>query len=166
MFSICNMDTRGYFKIPLPTKPLHTNNLHIFNGGKRFKANNIRSQKKASFSAPSQGHLCSRFPGKFNNPLAHWLSTFINNNNSSFNLKSITKWSTAVRSMVFMVLLTRKATWHITLSGRLPPTLQKELLAYILHAEYQNFLPDYIMFHHLKLATFYHNASALTGKLN
>ena len=116
---------------PLPTKPLHTNNLHIFNvGGIRFKANNIRSQKKASFSAPSQGHLRSRFPGKFNNPLSHWLSTFINNNNSSFNLKSITKWSTAVRSMVFMViLLTRKATWHNnTLFDRLPPTLQKNFL--------------------------------------
>ena len=44
--------------------------------------------------------------------------------------------------------------------------ISKELLAYILHPEYQNFLPDYMMSHHLKIATFYHSARAITGKLN
>lgn len=84
---------------------------HLISETEKFKAYYIRCQEKASFSAPSQGHLCSRFPGEFNNALSHWLSTFINNNNSSFNLKSTTKWSIAVRSTVYMVaLLTRNTT--------------------------------------------------------
>jgi hypothetical protein len=71
--------------------------------------------------------------------------------------------------MIFMVvLLTRNATWqNITLPGRLPATYNKiKKLVYILHPEYKNFLPDYMMSHHLKIATFYHSARAITGNLN
>lgn len=50
------------------------------------------------------------------------------------------------------------AVWQTTTN------ISKELLAYILHPEYKNFLPDYTT-SHLKTVT-YHSARALIGKLN